>query len=810
MEIIFANPKLCRHCYTCVRVCPVKAISFQNGKVTIDRQDCILCGNCVQACTIGAIITYNDIPVIKNWLANNEQTAAIVDPSFAASFEDQPGTTASCKDLFLNHPLASELSAGLRRLGFSMVINTDCSAAIYAGKYQKLLAAARQQPVISSFCPAIVALVERHFPELINYLAPVKSPMMLTGQWVKKIYPACKTIFIGPCLAKKGESIAGHAGTSIDAVINFSQLKQWFKRVEDPAIQKEPGVFKNPPANDWDFPESSTTRLLPLAGGLLKTLGLYPDVGSLEIIVAHAPVKCTNLLRFMTNGSLKPVIADLLCCDGCISGPQIAHTDSCFEKTKRVVLYSHTNKQFAQKQKAPARWQPNLDINLDTKRSFIDKHYPKQSFSEKQIWQTLQQIDKYTTKDLNNCKACGYSSCREYAIAVLRSRAEQQMCLPFLLKQFKKSHASLEQRAVTDSLTGLYNHRWFQGALDQYITSYKKNNEKFALFLIDIDHFKKMNDQFGHQSGDLLLADLAALLRDFFANYEDSFVARYGGEEFIAVVPKTTGTVALNIGKHLVETVKNYSFHLPMITADLYLTVSVGIACFPTNATDKNNLLKLADHAMYSAKQKRNHAVLYSSVLDEIVPATGSYQESAINTVKTLNIVVNAKDNYTYKHSERVMYYTEVLARQLALPENDIKHLKYGAFIHDIGKINIDMSILLKPGKLTSKEYEFIKQHPVTGAAIAQEIPALHRSILVIKYHHERYDGKGYPEGDIPLWGRIAAIADSFDAMTTKRTYKEAFTYQYAINELIKNSGTQFDPELVGEFIKGVQEVLPG
>ncbi|MCD5406820.1 MAG: HD domain-containing protein [Desulfotomaculum sp.] len=159
------------------------------------------------------------------------------------------------------------------------------------------------------------------------------------------------------------------------------------------------------------------------------------------------------------------------------------------------------------------------------------------------------------------------------------------------------------------------------------------------------------------------------------------------------------------------------------------------------------------------------------------------------------------------------MYYTEVLARQLALAENDIKHLKYGAFIHDIGKINIDMSILLKPGRLTNQEFAIIKQHPVTGAGIAQEIPALHRSIPVIKYHHERYDGRGYPEGlagaDIPLWGRIAAIADSFDAMTTKRTYKEAFTYQYAIDELIKNSGTQFDPELVDEFIKSVKEVLP-
>lgn len=508
IEIIFANHKLCYRCYACVRVCPVHAISFQNGKITIDKQACILCGTCVQVYTLGAIVTYNDIPTVKKWLTTGEQTVAIVDPSFAVAFDHQPGTEHS-------------LITGLRQLGFAVVINTDCSTAIYAGEYQKFLDTAQQQPVISSFCPAIVALVEKYFSSLVNYLAPVKSPIMLTGQWLKKIYPACKTVFIGPCLAKKAVSLANPLDSSIDAVINFKQLKSWFK--------KNSVVLENLPAGSWDFGKTATTRLLPLAGGLLKILGLSPKVGSLEIIEAHSSVKCISLLHSLSNNLLNPLLVDLLCCDGCLNGPQIATTTSCFEKTRKLIAYADAKNDHPV---TPVTSNQSI-TTLDTKRTFASQQLATKIFSEKQIWEILKQMGKYHARDLTNCGACGYSSCRQHALGVLAGKAEFQMCLPFLLKQFKKSYSnlammlmytnSLEKLASVDSLTGLYNHRSAHQYLEKLIVKFKATGEKFALFLIDIDHFKKINDQYGYQAGDLLLVNLASLLKDFFCKLRRRF-----------------------------------------------------------------------------------------------------------------------------------------------------------------------------------------------------------------------------------------------------------------------------------------------
>ncbi len=786
MEILFTDSSLCRNCYACVRACPVNAVSFQNGKVTISKQDCILCGNCVKVCSQGAKILHNDTPKIMDWLAKGEELTAIVAPSFVASFNCRP----------------HQLISALKKLGFAYVYEAAFGAEICANEYLKLLKHRQKRTIISTPCPSVVLLVEKHFPNLTNCLAPIQSPMMITGQVAKKEHPNCKTVFIGPCISKKAEAIAGNAGNYIDAVITFEQLKQWlnYKKIIPAKL----------PEDKWDSPGAYLARLFPLAGGLLKTMGLRQDVASLKVIEANGPAKCKSILRSVSCGSLSPVILDLLCCDGCINGPKIANNELCFNKTKKVVNY------IKEEVKVKPQYFAALYPDLDTRRTFVSKQRTKKIYRQEQIWEVLNQTGKYTKKDLLNCGACGYNSCWDKAIAVLNGKAEIQMCLPFLLKQYKDSYTSiatlmmfsrtLEHKAATDSLTGLYNHRRFQEELNKQIETGKLNNQNFALLIVDIDNFKLVNDLHGHQNGDKVLYDIAVLMRNYF---KDGFVSRYGGEEFAIILPQTAPQKAYEIAKGFVNQIQNHAFSLlSNSNASIQLTVSVGISCFPTNAVNRDDLLRQADYALYSAKRTKNNAVLYSSVLDEIFP---DEDNSAISTIKTLNIVINAKDHYTFKHSERVVYYSETLAKHLGMPEEDIKFLRYGAFLHDIGKIKIDMSILLKPGKLTEKEYELIKQHPLTGADIVRNIPSLEKAIPVILYHHERYDGKGYPRGlkgeDIPLLGRIAAIADSFDAMTTERPYKEALTYEEAVLELKRNAGTQFDPLLVEEFIKCVKEL---
>ena len=787
MEILTTDNNLCRNCYACVRACPVNAVSFCDGQATINKQDCILCGSCIKACSQGAKILFDDTLLIKNWLASGKEVAAIVAPSFVASFTCQP------------HQLVS----GLKYLGFSYAYETSFGAEICAYEYQKLLTESNYKTLITTPCPSVVLLVEKHFPNLINCLAPIQSPMMITGQAAKNDHPQCKTVFIGPCISKKAESITPYAGSHIDAVITFKQLKKWFA--------SEKIELNSLPNSGWDSPGANTARLFPLAGGLLKTIGLHQDVGSLDVIEATGPVKCKSILRSIACGSLSPAIVDLLCCDGCINGPQTANNELCFNKTKKVVNYTNTERR--DKYQSP-KYFAALYPDLDNRRSFANKQRIKKLFSKEQIWEVLHQTGKYTEKDLLNCGACGYNSCWEKAIAVLHGKAEIQMCLPFLLKQYKDSFNSiatlltvsrtLEHKATTDCLTGLYNHRRFQEELNKQIEIHKLNGQTFALFMIDIDNFKQINDIYGHQAGDKVLLDLASLMQNYF---KDGFVSRYGGEEFAVILPNAAPQKAFDIGQGLINSVNNKAFYaFDYNYSAINITVSLGISCFPMNATNRDDLLHQADYALYTAKKTKNCAVLYSSVLDEISPEE---DEATISTIKTLNIVINAKDQYTFKHSERVVYYAETLARHLELPEDDIKVLRYGAFLHDIGKIKTDMSILLKSGKLTKEEYQVIKQHPVIGAEIAREIPSLEQSVPVILYHHERYDGKGYPYGikgdEIPLFGRIAAIADSFDAMTTKRPYKQALTYEQAVEELKKNAGTQFDPVLVEEFLKCVK-----
>lgn len=791
MNILYTNNELCQHCYACVRACPVNAISFQDDKVTISKNDCILCGNCARVCTQGAKIFYNDIPVVQKWINQGQEVVAVVAPSFAASFHNNP----------------KQFIGSLRELGFSHVFETAFGAEICAHEYQKLLASSNN-PIIATPCPSLVLLVEKHFPQLINCLAPIKSPMMITGEVAKELHPNCKTVFIGPCIAKKAESVNEQAGSGIDAVVTFKQINKW---LYDRQINLEKISESN-----WDTPGANVARLFPVASGLLKTLDLHQDTASLDVIEANGTIKCKSILRSIISGLLTPKIVDLLCCDGCINGLEMDSEDLCFVKHKNVINYFSKSK-LPGDYKYPADYS-KLAPNIDTRRSFVNKQRINKLYTRKEIWSVLNQIGKYQEKDLVNCGACGYESCWKKAISVLQGKADPGMCLPYLLAKQKESFKQmsallllsrrLEDQAVTDSLTGLYNLRAYQKEIDQRIELSKETNKTFALYIIDIDFFKQFNDLYGHQAGDKVIITVANILKDVF---KDGFVARYGGEEFVVIQPNVSPIEALDLGRVLSTNIKDNKYNTFKDKSEITLTVSVGIACFPVNATNKYDLLKLADYSMYKAKKQQDNVVLYSSVLDEISPQSYKVDEKDIGTIKTLNIVINAKDQYTYKHSERVVYYAEALARKLTLSQEDIKYLKYGAFLHDIGKIKVDMSILQKPGRLSKEEYEIIMQHPAIGADMIKEIPHLHQAMPVIMYHHERYDGRGYPFGlqgnNIHILGRIAAIADSFDAMTTNRPYKKALNYDQAANELINNSGTQFDPELVKCFLSCVKSI---
>jgi putative nucleotidyltransferase with HDIG domain len=249
------------------------------------------------------------------------------------------------------------------------------------------------------------------------------------------------------------------------------------------------------------------------------------------------------------------------------------------------------------------------------------------------------------------------------------------------------------------------------------------------------------------------------------------------------------------------------------------LTVSLGLAFYPADGTTGEEILTKADQALYKAKEiSGNKVEAYFSVLEYIKSHLEESEKEAFNKLGAFLAIINAKDHYTYGHSERVLIYASIIASLIGVPLQAKKYLQYGAYLHDIGKIEIDRAILNHPGGLDKDDWKIIKKHPLWGADIARQIRVLAPAIPAILFHHERYDGMGYPFNlsgkEIPLEGRIMALADAFDAMTVDRPYRRAISYEEAIVEIGKNKMTQFDPSLVDlftDFLKqyqGVHEIL--
>ncbi|MPM73318.1 hypothetical protein SDC9_120298 [bioreactor metagenome] len=243
------------------------------------------------------------------------------------------------------------------------------------------------------------------------------------------------------------------------------------------------------------------------------------------------------------------------------------------------------------------------------------------------------------------------------------------------------------------------------------------------------------------------------------------------------------------------------------------LTISVGVSSYPSKAKTDSDLIKNADDACYRAKfLMKNRVEAYHSILEEIQNDVDESAKEIIASIKTLIAVINAKDKYTYRHVERVVYYCDLLANRLNLSDAEKKIFIYAAYLHDIGKINIPEEILMKANPLTQEEWETLKQHPRNAVEIIRNVPALKDAVPIIEQHHERFDGAGYPSGlkgkEINCLASLLTVADSFDAMTSLRPYQQKKSYPDAIEELGRCSGTQFDPEAVQVFIGTIQDIL--
>ena len=401
----------CKNCYKCIRNCPVKAIRFSGNQAHIIGNECILCGHCFVVCPQNAKEIVDGTEKVRVLLQSGDPVVVSLAPSFVANY-DGVGIDA--------------MRRALKRLGFFDVEETAVGATIVKTEYERMLRDEERDIVISSCCHSVNLLIQKYFPASLQYLADVMSPMQAHCSDIKKRIPNAKTVFIGPCVAKKdeGEYYEG----IVDAVLTFEELTNWLKS-EGVTLEAE-----------MDVSPESRARFFPTTGGILKTM--EPNVGGFTYIAIDGVENCISALKDIESGKIRKCFIEMSACVGsCIGGPVM-------EKYHRSPIKDYLSvSSYAGERDFPVAQPPYPELRKNF--SFIEHKLALPS--ETEIMSALRQMGKFKPSDELNCGSCGYNSCREKAIAICQGKAESSMCLPFL----KDKAESFSDTIVKNTPNGL-------------------------------------------------------------------------------------------------------------------------------------------------------------------------------------------------------------------------------------------------------------------------------------------------------------------------------------------------------------------
>ena len=402
----------CKNCYKCIRHCPVKAIRFSGNQAHIIGNECILCGHCFVVCPQNAKEIVDSTEKARVLLQSGDPVIVSLAPSFIANYEGV-GIDA--------------MRRALQKLGFSDVEETAIGATIVKNEYERMLRDEDRDIIITSCCHSVNLLIQKYFPSCLEYLADVMSPMQAHCADIKRRHPDAKTVFIGPCVAKKDE--AEYYEGIVDAVLTFEELTNWLKSER---IELE---------RDVDDTPTSRARFFPTTGGMLKTMTkTMPDY---TYIALDGVENCISALRDIEGGKIHKCFIEMSACVGsCIGGPVMEkyHSTSPIKDYVSVVSYAG-ERDFEVSQPQP----------MSLKKHFSMIEHRLATPSEAEIMSVLRQMGKFKSSDELNCGSCGYNSCREKAIAIIQGKAEISMCLPYL----KDKAESFSDTMVNNTPNGL-------------------------------------------------------------------------------------------------------------------------------------------------------------------------------------------------------------------------------------------------------------------------------------------------------------------------------------------------------------------
>lgn len=401
-SIIGLKQANCKNCYKCIRNCPVKSIAYEDGRVRIISDECIYCGKCLLICPQNAKYINSDLDKIKNAIKNGEKLYVSLAPSYVSAFP---------------HSDILKMSAALKKLGFTFIEETAVGAGQVTNEYGKLIEEHKMTNIITTACPSVNMLVERHYPELLSQLAPVVTPVIAHARMLKQIYGVrIKVVFIGPCISKKYECIDPENNKSLFAALTFNELEAWLKN-ENIEI-KETDKYARSIVN-------TKLRLYPITGGIIRNI--TPELrNKYECISVDGADRCIETLETLKTGNYSGYLFEMNICEGgCLGGPSFKMMNQSY-LTAKSKFYTSSKNELA----APKSLTENVKIQLA--KTFKNRKKQNIEVSEEKIKKILCDMGKAIPEKELNCGCCGYNSCRDKAKAVALVKADINMCLPHM------------------------------------------------------------------------------------------------------------------------------------------------------------------------------------------------------------------------------------------------------------------------------------------------------------------------------------------------------------------------------------------
>lgn len=563
----------CAECWCCVRCCPVRAIRITGGRSEIVQKKCVACGQCVGECARGGFAVRDDTSTVRALLASRRPVVALLASEFIAAL----------------YPMTvPQVERALESLGFASVETTLLGEETVAAAYEQLHSRSDSTISLRSTCPVVVDFVRTYHPAFVPALAPLVPPYVAQARLIRSLYPAdTAVVYVSPCYARKDEIHDPEFAGAVDAAIDFTELKRMFEGMRPLA----PGgsAIAPPPGRPSALKEISLTDGFPR-----QTLASR-DRTDCSVQVVRGLEDLDRLLTAVAAGETAPEVIDMLNCEGCIDGPAVNPGLSLFAKRNVESAARRAPGTTRVSTRAMLSMLPAVDLV----RSFTATPVETRSPDPAAIDAALAE-GGFTRETALDCGACGWSTCAEQAAAVLAAESSWDLCLPLQRRLLREQRASLEEAQTLDAVTGVWNRRVFGDRLAIELARVVRYGTPLCVAVIDLDGFGHVNDAFGRQTGDRVLASVANALTGSLRTTD--VVSRGAGDRFVVALPGISKTEAFAVGEKLRAAVSGsvVCAEDSGYTQDVTVTASIGVAS-ATASTDALALMEAADGALLEA-----------------------------------------------------------------------------------------------------------------------------------------------------------------------------------------------------------------